>query len=121
MVLTRELKATGQARARTESVFMEALLKEAVDAMLADDVDLGKAMLRDSINATIGFKGLGVCTNKPAKSLMRMFSPAGNPQARNLFEIISHIQRREDIRLQVQAVRRCAYRVAATADARETR
>ena len=82
----------------TDPEFREALLKEAVDAMLAGEVDVGKAVLRDYINATIGFKELGGCANKPAKSLMRMFGPTGNPQARNLFEIIGHIQRHEGIR-----------------------
>ena len=105
MALTREFKETVQARTRTDPEFRDALLKEAVDAMLAGEVDVGKAVLRDYINATIGFKELGGCANKPAKSLMRMFGPTGNPQARNLFEIIGHIQRHEGIRLQVQAVR----------------
>ena len=105
MALTREFKETVQARARTDPEFREALLQEAVDAMLAGEVEVGKAVLRDYINATIGFKELGVCANKPAKSLMRMFSPAGNPQARNLFEIIGHIQRHEGIRLQAKAFR----------------
>ena len=105
MALTREFKETVQARARIDPEFREALLQEAVDAMLAGEVDVGKAVLRDYINATIGFKELGACANKPAKSLMRMFSPAGNPQARNLFEIIGHIQRHEGIRLQAKAFR----------------
>ena len=105
MALTREFKETVQARARTDPAFREALLREAVDALLAGEVDLGKAVLRDYINATVGFKELGVCANKPAKSLMRMFGPAGNPQARNLFEIIGHVQRLEGVRLHVQAVR----------------
>ena len=59
MALTREFKETVQARARTDLEFREALLKEAVDAMLAGEVDVGKAVLRDYINATIGFKELG--------------------------------------------------------------
>ena len=105
MALTRDFKETVQARARTDPEFREALLREAVDAMLAGEVDLGKAVLRDYINATVGFRQLGVCVNKPTKSLMRMFGPAGNPQARNLFEIIGHVQRLEGIRLQVQAIR----------------
>ena len=119
MALTREFKETVQARA--EPAFREALLKEAIDTMLAGEVDLGKAVLRDYINATISFKELGVRASKPAKSLMRMFGPAGNPQARNLFEIIGHIQRHEGIRLQVQAVRQGTGRIAAAADALEAR
>jgi hypothetical protein len=36
-------------------------------------------------------------TKLPAKSLMRMLGPNGNPQARNLFEVISHLQRAEGL------------------------
>lgn len=32
---------------------------------------------------------------------MRMLGPKGNPQARNLFDVISHLQRAEGLRLQV--------------------
>jgi hypothetical protein len=38
-------------------------------------VDTGKAALRDYINATIGFDGLGKATDRSPKSLMRMFDP----------------------------------------------
>ena len=34
-----------------------------------------------------------------------MFSPKGNPQARNLFEIIGRLQKREGLHLEVRAVR----------------
>ena len=105
MVLTRDFKETVQIRARSDPEFREALLKEAVEAMLSGDVDVGKAVLRDYINATIGFDELSGRTRKPAKSLMRMFGPTGNPQARNLFEVIGHIQRHEGVQLRVRTVR----------------
>jgi hypothetical protein len=57
--------------------------------MLADDIDTGKTVLRDYINATVGFRELGAVTNKSPKSLMRMLGPDGNLQARNLFEIVA--------------------------------
>ena len=65
--------------------------------LLTGDVDTGKAMLRDYINATIGFEELGRRTKRPAKSLMRMLGPNGNPQARNLFEVIHHLQKAEGL------------------------
>jgi hypothetical protein len=34
-----------------------------------------------------------------------MFGPTGNPQAKNLFEIIWHLQKREGVHLEVHAVR----------------
>ena len=105
MGLTRDFKETVQARARRDPAFREGLLNEGVECLLAGDVDTGNILLRDYINATIGFEDLGSLTNRPPKSLMRMFGPTGNPQARNLFEVISHVQRHEGVHLEVRAVR----------------
>ncbi len=101
MVLTRDFKETIQERVQKDVEFRRALLKESVQCMLDGDIDTGKAVLRDYINGTIGFKKLGVITHKPAKSLMRMFGPKGNPQARNLFEVIACLQKQEGIDLTV--------------------
>ena len=105
MSLTRDFKETIQARMERDPAFREELLKEGVDCLLSGDVETGKAVLRDYINATIGFQELGVLTHKSPKSLMRMFGRNGNPQARNLFEIIGCLQEREGLHLRVQAVR----------------
>ena len=105
MPLTRDFKNTVQARAASDPAFREELLKEGVECLLAGDVDAGKIVLRDYINGTIGFEELGLLTNKPPKSLMRMFGPSGNPHARNLFEVLSHIQKHEGVQLEVNAVR----------------
>ena len=102
MPLTRDFKETVRARAERDPAFREGLLKEGVECLLAGDVDTGKIVLRDYINATIGFEELGSLTNKPPKSLMRMFGPSGNPHARNLFEVISRIQQHEGVQLEVQ-------------------
>ena len=85
--LTRELQGTGAAADRARPAFGEALLREGIDTMLAGDVDTGKAILRDYIKATIGFEKLGEATGTRPKSLIRMFGPRGNPQARNLFGV----------------------------------
>ena len=105
MALTRDFKETIQARAERDPAFREELLKEGVECLLSSDVDTGKAVLRDYINATIGFDELGNLTDKSPKSLMRMFGPRGNPQARNLFEIIGYLQKREGLHFEVRAVR----------------
>ena len=105
MTLTRTFKRTIQARIRRDPAFREELFKEGVDCLLSGDVDTGKAVLRDYINATVGFQELGGLTAKSPKSLMRMFSPDGNPQARNLFTVLSCLQEREGFRLAVQLVR----------------
>lgn len=106
MALTRDFKETIQARVRRDAAFREALLKEAIDCLLADDLETGKSVLRDYINATLGFEKLGEATGLSSKSLMRMFGPEGNPQARNLFQIVAYLQKNEGVRLEVRAERR---------------
>ena len=105
MALTKDFKDTIKDRVARDPAFREELLKEGIECLLIGDVDIGKAVLRDYINATIGFDALGTATDKSPKSLMRMFGPKGNPQARNLFEIIAHLQEREGIHFKIHAVR----------------
>ncbi len=106
MVLTRGSDTTIQARARRDAAFRRALLTEGFECFLAGDMETGKIVLRDYINATIGFEELAALTRRSPKSLMRMLGPAGNPQARNLFEIMACLQKREGVRLELRAARR---------------
>jgi DNA-binding phage protein len=101
MPLTKDFKETVRARLIRSPGFRRAVLQEAVDGLLAGDVDTGKALLRDYVNGTMGFERLAKLTHIPAKSLMRMLGPKGNPQARNLFDVIGHLQRAEGVRFQV--------------------
>jgi len=64
-------------------------------------VDAGKAILRDYIKATVGFEKLGAETGSSPKSLIRMFGPRGNPQARNLFAVLGHLQKHAGLTLHV--------------------
>ena len=105
MPLTRDFKETVRARAQRDPAFREGLLQESVECLLNGELEAAKIMLRDYINAVIGFDELGAITGKPPKSLMRMFGPNGNPRAQNLFATLEQIQRREGVRLHVQAVR----------------
>lgn len=104
MALTRDFKTTVKARVQRDPKFRKALLREAIESMIAGDVDTGKAVLRDYINATIGFPQLAAAVDIPSKSLMRMLAPAGNPTASNFFEIVALLQRREGVRLRVRSV-----------------
>jgi hypothetical protein len=88
----------------SDPVFREALIQEAVEAMLGGDVDTGKTILRDYIKATDGFEKLGQVIGTPPKSLIRMFGPRGNPQARNLFGVIGYLQKRDGLTLRVTTV-----------------
>ncbi len=51
MALTRSFKETVQARVAEDPAFRSALLREGVEALLAGDVDTGKAILRDYFEA----------------------------------------------------------------------
>ena len=93
MALTKSFKELVQGRVASDAAFAENLLREGIDTMLTGDVETGKAILRDYIKATVGFEKLGEATDTPAKSLIRMFGPRGNPQARNLFGIIGYLQK----------------------------
>lgn len=105
MPLTRSFKDTVKARAERDAAFRGALLSEGVDALLAGDIDTGKSVLRDYINATIGFEKLAEETGTPAKSLMRMLGPRGNPNARNLFSVLHRLQSASGVTLRVRPSR----------------
>jgi hypothetical protein len=100
MALTGSFKELVQKRVASNPAFGEALLREGINNMLAGDVDTCKAILRDYIKATVGFEKLGECTQP--KSLIRMFGPRGNPQARNLFGIIGYLQKQAGVELHVR-------------------
>ena len=103
MALTKDFKDTIQARAERDPAFRKALLQEGGECLLAGDVDTGKAVLRDYINATIGFEELSQVFGKSSKSLMRMFGPKGNPQASPLFAVIHYLQEQGGIHLELKA------------------
>ncbi|MGD0075557.1 MAG: transcriptional regulator [Candidatus Binataceae bacterium] len=101
MAVTRSFKELVQKHVAQDPVFAEALLREGIDLMLAGDVDTGKAILRNYIKATVGFEKLGRATGTQPKSLIRMFGPRGNPQARNLFNVIGYLQKQAGVELHV--------------------
>lgn len=103
MALTRSFKETVRARVERDPAFRDALLAEGVEALLTGDVDTGKAVLRDYVNATVGFERLAEATGTPAKSLMRMLGPDGNPTAGKVFAILSELQRLTGVQLAVRA------------------
>jgi DNA-binding phage protein len=103
MPLTRKFRATILTRAENDPTFRRQLLTEAVNELLAGDLDAGKAMLRDYINATITFQQLAKKLKKTDKSVHRMLGPRGNPRADNILEIIKILQTNERVQLRVEA------------------
>jgi len=55
LALTREFKETVRARVQRDPRFRKVLLREGIESLLAGDVPTAKTILRDYINATIGF------------------------------------------------------------------
>jgi hypothetical protein len=104
MALTRSFKGLVQQHVADDPAFAEALLGEGIDLMLAGDMEAGKAILRDYIKATVGFEKLGRAIGTQPKSLIRMFGPRGNPQARNLFTVIGYLQKKAGVELHVAPV-----------------
>ena len=102
MPLTKDFKETVKARMERSSTFRRALLREAIECLLSGDIETGKSILRDYVNGTIGFEELSDRTHTPAKSLMRMLGPKGNPQARNLFDVIAKLQQAEGVQFHVR-------------------
>lgn len=103
MGVTREFRETVLARVERDPRFREALFAEALDAFLMGDSATGKAMLRDLVNATLGFESLARATGIPSKSLHRMLSPRGNPSSESLFAIVRALQAGTRVRLVVKA------------------
>ena len=103
MTLTRDFKETIRARVERDLKFRKELLREGIECLLSGDIATAKTILRDYINATVGFTELAEATHIPSKSLMRMLGPTGNPRADNLFEVVSFLQHREGVRFHVRA------------------
>jgi hypothetical protein len=102
MAFTREFKSTVAARAQRDPRFREALFTEALNAYFSGDTAVGKTILRDLVNATIGFEELAATLKKPSKSLHRMLA-RGNPSRGNFFSIVCALQKKAHVKLHVTA------------------
>ncbi len=102
MALTRDFKETIRERVQRDPAFRMALLREAADSLLSGDLATAKSVLRDYINATMGFSELSEATHIPSKSLMRMLGPNGNPRADNIVDIMAFVQKNAGVKLQVK-------------------
>ena len=92
MALTRDFKQTVVERVQRDPAFAQALFDEALTLMLAGEPETARLLLRDLINSTVGFETLAERTDKPAKSLHRMFSVQGNPSMDNLATVVGSLK-----------------------------
>lgn len=92
MPLTKSFRESVMEELR-DKAYRRAFLAEAIQDMLAGDLDSAKMVLREYINGTMGFIKLGKALRRSPKSLMRMLSQEGNPHARNLLELVAYLQK----------------------------
>jgi DNA-binding phage protein len=104
MALTRDFKNTVIARVERDPAFAKAMLDEAATLFLSGEPETARLILRDLVNATIGFEGLAKATLTPSKSLHRMLSPKGNPSMDNLAAIFTATSKCLKVGLKAQTV-----------------
>ena len=102
MALTRDFRDTIRERAQREPAFRQGLLREGLQLINNGDFATGRGILRNYINATIGFTKLARKTKISSPSLQRMFGPKGNPSAANLFGVIAALQKAEGVNVELQ-------------------
>ena len=105
MALTRSHKKTVVERVERDPKFAKALLDEAATLFLSGEPETARLILRDLINATIGFEQLAEITETPSKSLHRMLSPRGNPSMDNLAAIFGAVRRWLKVAFEVHTVK----------------
>jgi DNA-binding phage protein len=104
MALTRDFKQTVVERVNRDPAFAQALLDEAATLFLNGEPETARLILRDLVNATIGFEQLATMTDKPSKSLHRMLSPQGNPSMDNLAAIFRVMRAGLNVSLEAHSV-----------------
>jgi DNA-binding phage protein len=104
MVLTRDFKLTVVERVRRDPAFARAMLDEAATLFLSGEPRTARLILRDLVNATVGFEGLATTTAMPAKSLHRMLAEKGNPGMDNLAAIFSAIRKALGVEIEAHTV-----------------
>lgn len=103
MALTRDFKETVLERAKNDPEFRIGLLTEAAECLFNNEPGVAKTLLRDYVNATIGFQELGVIVDKKPSSLMRMLSEKGNPSLDNMSQVLAAVWAHEGVELHVSA------------------
>ena len=101
MAITRDYKDTINERVSREPAFTAALLDEAITLFLNGEPEVARLVLRDLVNATVGFEELALEVDKPSKSLHRMLSARGNPTMDNLTKIIGILRKNLGLDIQV--------------------
>jgi len=107
MILTKDFKETVNARFQRDPEFATAVLDEALSLFLNGEPETARLLLRDIVNATVGFEELANETMRPSKSLQRMLSAKGNPTMDNLTAIFSILRKKLNVEITVHTTVVC--------------
>ncbi len=99
MALTKSFRETVQKRVKNDPAFRTQLLEEALNCFLEGDINTGKSLLRDYLNATESTRTIADKIETNVKSLQRMVGQRGNPTTRNLFLIFNACMSNEGIKI----------------------
>lgn len=102
--MTRDFKETVKDRAGRDPAFAKALLDEAATLFLNGEAQTARLILRDLVNASLGFETLAAETSRPSKSLHRMLSEKGNPSMDNLAAIFGAVRKQLGVSIKAEAV-----------------
>ncbi len=108
MPLTRAFKDTIRERAERDPKYRLAMLEGALTSLNAGEPSEAKILLRDYINAMIGFQALSDAIDRDPKSLMRSFSIKGNPTLDLLSQVLKELAKREGYEVKVELKRQRA-------------
>ncbi len=101
MALTRNFKETVMSRVKKDPAFRSELIVEATNSFLGGDIETGKSLLRDYLNATESLPTIATELNLNEKSVRRMLGPKGNPTLKNFINLLGVCSRIEHLKLEV--------------------
>lgn len=104
MALTRDFSITIAERLQRDPAFARAMLDEAASLFLNGEPDISRLVLRELVNATVGFETLASTIGKPSTSIHRMLSANGNPRMDNLAAIFDALRKKLKVGMEVRGV-----------------
>ena len=104
MALTREFKNTVAAQAQRDPRFREALFTEApLNAYFSGDTAVGKTILRDLVNTTIGLEELAATLKKTEREPAPDACSTRQPEHGKFFGLVCVLQKKAHVKLHVTA------------------
>ena len=103
MLITRDYKISLRERVKSDPKFAASLMNEAVSALVHGEPELARTLLRELVNASVGFDTLAAELGKPDKSIKRMLAQNGNPTMNNMTNILMILQKKLKLDVEVKS------------------